>query len=125
MARIEDLLSEALKHATLGGKMPTNKMIAGLIRSIQINALTQARDQLDKMIADLAKKGVGVGVGDDSMNPFTILGVSMDCTEEELKKAYRAKAAKHHPDAGGTDKEMMMVNAAYEAIQRVKGWFKE
>ena len=35
-------------------------------------------------------------------------------TAEELKKAYRKLAMKHHPDMGGTDAEMQEINNEYE-----------
>lgn len=34
---------------------------------------------------------------------FRILGVPSSATEEEIKKAYRAAASKHHPDKGGDE----------------------
>lgn len=33
------------------------------------------------------------------MNPYDILGVSPDATDEEVKKAYRTLSKKYHPDA--------------------------
>jgi curved DNA-binding protein CbpA len=37
-------------------------------------------------------------------------------TAEELKTAYRNLAKKHHPDKGGSDKEMQAVNAEYDRL---------
>ena len=55
-------------------------------------------------------------------DPYQILDVSTDTTDLELKKAYRRKAAKFHPDrwhdfaVPWATKQMQAVNAAYEAI---------
>ena len=33
------------------------------------------------------------------MDPYKILGVSPDATDEEVKKAYKQLSKKYHPDA--------------------------
>ena len=57
-----------------------------------------------------------------TFDPFKILGIGQDATDEEVKRAYRAMASKYHPDAGGDVWVFQQVNAAYESVvnQRAK-----
>lgn len=54
-------------------------------------------------------------------NPYQILGVSPDASDEEVKQAYRRLAKKYHPDLNPGDQEaarrMQEVNAAYDQIK--------
>ena len=54
-------------------------------------------------------------------DPYKILGVSPDASDEEIKRAYRSLAKKYHPDRNPGDQEaarkMQEVNAAYEQIK--------
>ena len=54
-------------------------------------------------------------------DPYQVLGVSPDASDEEIKRAYRRLAKKYHPDLNPGDpvaaKKMQQVNAAYEQIK--------
>ena len=47
---------------------------------------------------------------------YDILGVSRTATADEIKKAFRKQARKHHPDAGGTEERFKELNEAYEVL---------
>ena len=56
-------------------------------------------------------------------NPYKVLGVSEDATDEEIKKAYRDLVRKYHPDkyvdnplADVASEKMKEINAAYDTI---------
>lgn len=53
-------------------------------------------------------------------DPYKVLGLSPDATEEEVKKAYRKKAFEYHPDRNQGDKaaeeKFKEISAAYSAI---------
>lgn len=45
-------------------------------------------------------------------DPYEILGVDKDATPEQINAAYRAKARKEHPDAGGSTEKFTRVKNA-------------
>ena len=54
-------------------------------------------------------------------DPYKILGVSPNATDDEIKQAYRRLAKQYHPDRNPGDEEaakkMQQINAAYEQIK--------
>lgn len=57
-------------------------------------------------------------------DPYKVLGVSPNATDDEIKKAYRELARKYHPDnytdtnlAELAEEKMKEVNEAYDQIQ--------
>lgn len=59
-------------------------------------------------------------------DPYKVLGVSPNASEDEIKAAYRKLAKKYHPDLNPGNEEaarkMVEINAAYEAIKSGKAY---
>lgn len=55
-----------------------------------------------------------------SMNPYAILGVSINASIDEVKKARRKMCLKYHPDQGGDEEMFNLVNTAYEMVVNKK-----
>ncbi len=49
-------------------------------------------------------------------NYYDILGVKKNASADEIKKAFRKLAQKHHPDAGGDEETFKNINEAYEVL---------
>ena len=47
-----------------------------------------------------------------SNSPWDVLGLKPDATSADIESAYRDKAKRWHPDAGGTHEQMAKLNAA-------------
>lgn len=54
-------------------------------------------------------------------DPYKVLGVNPDASDDEIKRAYRRLAKQYHPDRNPGDaaaaKKMQQINAAYEQIK--------
>lgn len=50
------------------------------------------------------------------MDYYSTLGLKRGATPEEIKKAYRSMAMKHHPDRGGDQAKFKEISAAYEVL---------
>lgn len=49
-------------------------------------------------------------------DPYEILGITRDASAEDIRKAYRKLAVKHHPDKGGDQEKFKEISAAYEVL---------
>ncbi|MFD2256009.1 J domain-containing protein [Luteolibacter algae] len=65
---------------------------------------------------------------EDPMNAFEKLGLELELTvsEEEVREAFRRKAAEAHPDSGGSEQEFSGLQAAREVLlgpsARLREW---
>lgn len=50
-------------------------------------------------------------------DPYDILGVARGASKEEIKKAWKSMAIKHHPDRGGDLETMKKINRAYDMVK--------
>ena len=60
-------------------------------------------------------------------DPYAVLGVGQNASDEEIKKAYRELARKYHPDnyannplADLAEEKMKEINEAYDAINKMR-----
>ena len=49
-------------------------------------------------------------------NYYEVLGLPKSASADEIKKAFRRLARKHHPDAGGAEEKFKEINEAYEVL---------
>lgn len=150
---IEDDLFGLFKSVNFTG-MPTGdidvaSMLASVLDNVEAGMLRKLRSHLDRLIVVKEKQtkeawdteGRFYGSKHDgdkktkqkssqkpkydaSLDPFKILGVSMTASEEEVNAAYKSKAKAAHPDHGGSNEDMVKINAAFEVICTFKGWKK-
>lgn len=68
--------------------------------------------------------------GDSLDDAYAVLGITSSATDDEVKKAYRAMALKHHPDKFATlgedvrnaaEEKFKSISAAYEKIKKERG----
>ena len=58
----------------------------------------------------------------DETTCFATLGITERCTVDELKRAWRAAAAAHHPDRGGDDEAFRRAKLAYDLCRSLRGF---
>lgn len=49
-------------------------------------------------------------------DPYQTLNIPRDASAADVRKAYRRKSSKAHPDKGGSDQAMAEINRAYEVL---------
>ncbi|EMD39434.1 hypothetical protein CERSUDRAFT_72582, partial [Gelatoporia subvermispora B] len=66
------------------------------------------RTELKKAEADLKRS--------KTKDYYKILGLTRECTDVEIKKAYRRESLKHHPDKGGDEEKFKLVVEAHSVL---------
>jgi hypothetical protein len=54
---------------------------------------------------------------DSTKDYYAVLGVHKDASQIEIDRSYKRLAAKHHPDRGGSEERMKLLNEAYGVLK--------
>jgi len=111
-------LNDMFKHLNFSQGAGMNNMLNLMMRNAQLDMLKQLRKNIDDTIKRFGAQDQNVP------DPYEVLGVKHDAKREDIERAYKKKAFEVHPDRGGSQQEMVQVNAAYQAIKMMRGWSK-
>ena len=51
---------------------------------------------------------------------YAVLGIDKDASQVEIDRSYKRLASKHHPDRGGSEERMKLLNEAYGVLKDTK-----
>jgi len=54
---------------------------------------------------------------DSTKDYYAVLGVDKDASQIEIDRSYKRLASKHHPDRGGSEERMKLLNEAYSVLK--------
>jgi hypothetical protein len=54
---------------------------------------------------------------DSNKDYYAVLGVDKDASRIDIDRSYRRLASKHHPDRGGSEERMKLLNEAYGVLK--------
>jgi DnaJ-like protein len=54
---------------------------------------------------------------DSKKDYYAVLGVDKDASQLDIDRSYRRQASKHHPDRGGSEERMKLLNEAYGVLK--------
>jgi DnaJ-class molecular chaperone len=106
---------EAVKH-------PLNSILDKITKDFHDGLAQYVQEMMRKSI-DPSK--LGRFAAQPSLDPYMILGLAKDCSDEEVKRRFRGLAKILHPDTSrcqGTEFLFMLVNMSYEQIAKDRGW---
>jgi DnaJ like chaperone protein len=124
-AMLEDVLAALVRIARADG--PVTRSEGDMLRGIH------ARFGLDRAAWERAKGGTPRGVTAQQVeDPYRILGLTRDATDEEIRAAWRQLMRENHPDSlasRGVPEEFVKratakvadINAAWDRIKRERG----
>ena len=134
---------------------PASRMYRKMIRDIEKLSgkwITDFQEEMSKWTHDLLKdaldpakmmkvlRGMGIDMGQfgqmfgrmaqtgtmpQGFDPYKVLGLDKEASDNEVKKRYRILVHKLHPDTAGfegTSFLLQMVLASYELIKRERRW---
>lgn len=53
---------------------------------------------------------------DIDKNYYDLLGVDEEASQEDIDRAYKSQARIHHPDSGGSEEDMKLLNEAHDTL---------
>ncbi len=56
---------------------------------------------------------------DSKKDYYAVLGVDKDASQVDIDRSYKRLASKHHPDRGGSEERMKLLNEAYGVLKNV------
>lgn len=97
------------------------KMLSDMLSVSDLSRLARSFGGFD--ISGLASMLGGMRQGMAQFDPYMVLKLDRNCSDEEVKERYRDLMKVLHPDKTGGKTEFfsMLVNAAYEQICRERG----
>jgi len=54
---------------------------------------------------------------DSKKDYYAVLGVDKDASQVDIDRSYKRMASKHHPDRGGSEERMKLLNEAYGVLK--------
>ena len=103
-------------------KHPLNSILDEITKDFQ-EGLTQYVQEIMSKSIDPSK--LGRLAAQPSFDHYAVLGLTRDCSDDEVKRRFRELARILHPDTSrcqGTEFLFMLVNMSYEQIARDRGW---
>ena len=93
-------------------------MTTSALALILLVALPCAAIDFESFFQQQASAGGAGGGGSNDREYYDLLGVDPSCSEDELKRAYKKRSLKMHPDRGGSEEEFKQLNEAYQVRSR-------